>query len=235
MKTEFANRYAIYFAPALHSPWWAAGSHWLGRCAATGQSLKQPLISGIEANAFRRLTQEPRRYGWHATLKAPFELRPEHSVASLLQAVQDLAQDLPAFDLPPLQVSSEGDFMALRPAGDVSAIEATADACVTRLHGFAKPLSPADLARRRQSPLTPAQDQMLVQWGYPWVLDEFKFHLSLTGPLHQVTEAERQALTQAAQAHFETLPPCRFGHMALFVEPKKGADFQWLHSVALRA
>jgi hypothetical protein len=156
-------------------------------------------------------------------------------VASLLQAVQDLAQDLPAFDLPPLQVSSEGDFMALRPAGDVSAIEATAAACVTRLHGFAKPLSPADLARRRQSLLTPAQDQMLVQWGYPWVLDEFKFHLSLTGPLHQVTEAERQALTQAAQAHFETLPPCRFGHMALCVEPKKGADFQWLHSVALRA
>jgi hypothetical protein len=210
MKTEFAYRYAIYFVPALHSPWWAAGSHWLGRCAATGQSLKQPLMTGMEANAFRRLTQEPRRYGWHATLKAPFELRPEHSVASLLQAVQDLAQDLPAFDLPPLQVSSEGDFMALRPAGDASAIEATAAACVTRLHGFAKPLSPADLARRRQSPLTPAQDQMLVQWGYPWVLDEFKFHLSLTGPLHQVTEAERQALTQAAQAHFDNLAPCRF-------------------------
>jgi hypothetical protein len=153
----------------------------------------------------------------------------------LLQAVQDLAQDLPAFDLPPLQVSSEGDFMALRPASDASAIEATAAACVTRLHGFAKPLSPADLARRRQSPLTPAQDQMLVQWGYPWVLDEFKFHLSLTGPLHQVTEAERQALTQAAQAHFETLPPCRFEHMALCVEPEKGADFQWLRSAALRA
>jgi hypothetical protein len=154
-------------------------------------------------------------------------------VASLLQAVQDLAQDLPAFDLPPLKVSTEGGFMALRPVGDANAIQSTAAACVTRLHGYAKPLSPSDLARRRQSPLTPTQDHMLVQWGYPWVLEEFKFHLSLTGPLHKVSEAERQALTHAAQAHFESLAPCRFEHIALFVEPEKGADFQWLHSVAL--
>lgn len=233
MKTEFAYRYAIYFIPALHSPWWAAGSHWLGRCAATGQSLKQPLIAGMEPQQLRRITQEPRRYGWHATLKAPFELKPEHSVAALLQAVENLAQELPAFDLPLLQVSTEGGFMALRPAGDASAIEATAAACVTRLHDFAKPLSPDDLARRRQSPLTLTQEQLLVQWGYPWVLDEFQFHLSLTGPLHKLSDTECQALTQAAQAHFDSLTPCRFEHMAVFVEPEKGADFQWLHSVAL--
>lgn len=234
MTTEFAYRYAIYFIPALHSAWWAAGSHWLGRCAATGQSLKQPLLAGVEPQQLRLITQDPRRYGWHATLKAPFELRPEHSVASLLKAVEKLAQDLPAFDLPPLQVSTEGGFMALRPLRDASAIQTTATACVTRFHGFAKPLSPADLARRRQSPLTPAQDQLLVQWGYPWVQDEFKFHLSLTGPLHQVSDAQRQALKQAAQTHFETLTPCRFAHIAVFVEPEKGADFHWLQSMALR-
>jgi putative phosphonate metabolism protein len=234
MKTEFAYRYAIYFIPELHSEWWVAGCHWLGRCAATGQKLEQPLISGMDAQQFQLITQEPRRYGWHATLKAPFELCPDTSVASLLLAMHALAQELPAFELPPLQVSTEGGFLALRPVGDASAIQITAAACVTRLHGFAKPLSPADLARRRQTPMTQAQDQLLMQWGYPWVLDEYNFHLSLTGPLRHLSDVECQTLVQTAQVQFETLPNCRFTHIALFAEPVKGADFQWLQSVELR-
>ena len=234
MKPEFAYRYAIYFIPALHSPWWSAGCHWLGRCAATGQLLKQPHIAGVDAQQLRHWTSDPRRYGWHATLKAPFELHSDKSVSLLLRAMHALAQELPAFDLPPLQVSTEGGFLALRPVGHTPAIEDTAAACVTRLHDFAQPLNEADLARRRKAPLTAAQDHMLRQWGYPWVLDEFKFHLSLTGPLEGMTERERQALIQAAQTQFETLSPCRFAHIALFVEPQKGADFQWLESVELR-
>ena len=234
MKPEFAYRYAIYFIPALHSPWWAAGCHWLGRCAATGQLLKQPHIAEANAQQFRHYTADPRRYGWHATLKAPFELRPDKSVALLLRSMQELANELPAFEMPPLQVSTEGGFLALRPVGRTQAIVDTAAACVTRLHDFAQPLNEADLARRRKAPLTPDQDQMLVQWGYPWVLNEFKFHLSLTGPLAGMTEIERQALIHAARTQFETLEPCRFAHIALFVEPQKGADFQWLESVELR-
>jgi putative phosphonate metabolism protein len=240
MKTEttqsvqFAYRYAVYFIPALHSEWWAAGCHWLGRCAATGQPLQQPVVPGVAAAQFQSYTQEPRRYGWHATLKAPFELRPGASLASLRQAIQALALALPAFDLPALQVSTEGDFLALRPTRHDDALQATADACVTRLQHWAKPLGAAELARRRQNPLTPAQDQLLTQWGYPWVKDEFKFHLSLSGPLHGLSNAERLALVHAAQQRFETLPRCRFAHIALFVEPEQGADFQWLESVELR-
>ena len=237
MKTESAEstyRYAVYFIPALHSEWWAAGCHWLGRCAATGQPLQQPLIPGVTAAQFQRYTQEPRRYGWHATLKAPFELMPGESLASLREAMQALSLALPAFDLPALQVSTEGDFLALRPARHDDALQATADACVRRLHHWAKPLGAADLARRRQKPLTPAQDQLLTQWGYPWVLGEFQFHLSLSGSMQGLSEAERRSLVQAAQQRFETLPPCRFAHIALFAEPVKGADFQWLESVELR-
>ena len=235
MTTKSVYRYAIYFTPAMHSEWWTRGSHWLGRCAATGQSLKQPLIPGLSPSQFQHYTQEPRRYGWHATLKAPFQLMPGETPASLLAAMQLLAQELPPFDLPALKVSTSGGFLALRPTRPVNAIQATAAACVQQLHGFAKPLSPDDLARRRQSNLTPAQDQLLMQWAYPWVLDEFQFHLSLTGPTSSMTEGECQALVNAAQGHFETLPPCRFTHLALFVEPEKGADFQWLETVALNA
>lgn len=235
MNTESAYRYAVYYMPALHSAWWGAGSQWLGRCAATGQTLPQPHIDGLSSALFEQLTQEPRRYGWHATLKAPFELQSGESLSSLRAALQALASDLRAFDLPALQVSTEGGFLALRPITSHSKIQDTAAACVTRLHALAKPLGKAELARRRQATLTPAQDRLLQQWGYPWVLDEYKFHLSLTGPLQALRPHERHALVQAAHTQFDSLPAARFAHLALFVEPQKGADFQWIESVELSA
>lgn len=234
MNTESAYRYAIYYMPALHTAWWAAGSHWLGRCAVTGQTFAQPVIPDLSAERFEQLTLDPRRYGWHATLKAPFQLDTGHGLNNLRTALQNLATDLPAFEMPALQVSTVGGFLALRPVHHNARLHTTADACVTRLHPLVKPLGPDELARRRQAQLNPAQDRLLMQWAYPWVLEEFKFHLSLTGPIHALTADELEALVQAAQTHFEALPPARFEHLALFAEPHKGAEFQWVESVELR-
>jgi hypothetical protein len=50
----------------------------------------------------------------------------------------------------------------------------------------ALPLTEEELTRRRKAELTPEQDKLLVDWGYPWVLDEFNFHFSLTGSLDSV-------------------------------------------------
>lgn len=227
-------RCAVYFVPEIHSAWWQAGSTWLGRCAATGQPMTQPSVLGISQEAQWACTSDPRRYGWHATLKAPFKIRPGDNLRSVMSALRDLARTLPAFDLPPLQVSSAGDFLALRPVGDVSHINSTAAACVMGLHRFASPLSEADLARRRQASLTPEQDKLLMAWGYPYVLDAFEFHLSLTGRLDGMSHDERTAWQQAAQAYFEHLPVCRFDRLALFVEPERGADFQLFEHVELR-
>jgi hypothetical protein len=141
---------------------------------------------------------------------------------------------LPAFDLPPLRVSDQGGFLALRPVGGLAALNATAAACVQELHPLAQPLSDAELARRRLAPLTPEQDRLLVTWGYPWVLQHFQFHLSLTGSLGQCSPEVKAALLQAAQARFETLPVCRFGHIALFVEPELGADFELTDTMDLQ-
>ena len=234
MNTESAYRYAVYFMPALHTEWWTAGCHWLGRCAVTGRTLPQPGIPGFSSAQFQQLTQEPRRYGWHATLKAPFQLDRGHGLQNLRTAMLNLANELPAFEMPALQVSTDGGFLALRPAQRDPRLHAAADACVTRLHHLVKPLGLDELTRRRQAQLSPTQDRLLMQWAYPWVLEEFKFHLSLTGPLHALTADEREALWQAAQSHFETLPLARFEHLTLFAEPHKGADFQWVESMELK-
>jgi hypothetical protein len=234
---QAANPYrcAVYFVPEVHGDWWHAGSQWLGRCAASGVTYPPPVIDGVDATVFQACTADPRRYGWHATLKAPFRLAAGQSLLTVQSALRDLAHRLPAFDMPPLQVTRMGSFLALVPQGDLSQIQATAAACVTELHPLAEALSVADLARRRKTRLTPEQDRLLLAWGYPWVLDEFRFHMSLTGPLNDLSPDAQNAVQAAASAHFEVLPTCRFGHLALFVEPQAGASFELVDTMALSA
>jgi len=226
-----AHRYAVYFAPHPGSTGWLAGSHWLGRCAALLQPMQQLAIEGVAAQDLYRLTAAPRRYGWHATLKAPFALAPGVDWITLHQAVRAVAQSLAPFALPPLHVARIDDFLALVPApahAANAAIERVAAACVTQLQPLAAPLSDADLARRRCAALTPRQDELLQRWGYPFVLEEFRFHLSLTGHLQQVGRQTQARVQGAAQAFFADLPVLRMSSLALFAEPAAGADFMLL-------
>jgi len=148
-------------------------------------------------------------------------------------ALRELGNSLTAFDLPTMKVSTDEGFMALRPHDNNSDIQRIGAACVTGLHSFAAPLSESDLERRRMANLTPAQDHLLQVWGYPYVFDEFSFHLSLTGRLDSLSDDQLIKWHEAAQAHFGNLPVCRFDRLALFIEPERGADFQLFDQVLL--
>jgi putative phosphonate metabolism protein len=235
MTDTSAYRYAIYFAPLPDTPWWQAGSAWLGRCAATQVMLPQPVIAGVSGAELLALTAAPRRYGWHATLKAPFALKNGANVQTLREALQSLAQEMVGFDMPLLQAVCLDDFLALVPQGNCDALQAVAQACVTKLHPLAAPLSPAELQRRRKADLSPGQDALLVRWGYPYVMEHFRFHCSLTGSLHGVKAQQVHALQHAAQAWFGALPRCRFDSLALFAEPTPGADMVLVEHMRLRA
>ena len=233
--SKASNRYAIYYAPPTDSPWWQAGSQWLGRCAATGKPLNQPLVSGFSAEAFAALTAAPRRYGWHATLKAPFALASGVSLSQVCSALEDLAGALSSFDMPTLRVQRLDDFLALTPHAPTKILEGIARVCVEELAPLSASLSGADLERRRRAPLTDAQDALLVRWGYPYVMEEFRFHCSLTGSLKGLEFTQLQALQQAAEAIFHPLPLCRFDSLALFEEPAPDADFRLVQHFRMRA
>ena len=218
-------RYAVYFAPPADSPWWQAGSQWLGRCAAGGTLKPMPLINGISDDEFRQATAAPRRYGWHATLKAPFTLASGTTESELRAALQTIAASASTFEMPPMKVALLDDFLAIVPQPTSEAANTLAARCVMELQPLAGPLSSTELLRRRQARLTPAQDALLLRWGYPFVLDEFQLHCSLTGSLKHLNSQQVQNLQQAAQDWFANLPPCRFETLALFVEPTPGADF----------
>jgi Protein of unknown function (DUF1045) len=236
--TQSANqyRYAVYFTPRANTQWALAGSRWLGRCIFSGKVFEAPVVEGVTANEFKDAIQEPRRYGWHATLKAPFRLATNQQFASeaaLVDAMKDLVSSMQSFTLPPLRVGMMRNFVALRADGDQKRINAVARTCVTNLHYLVQGLDEQALVRRRKANLSPEQDRMLVQWGYPWVLEEFQFHLSLSGPVDGLNLETRAALLNAAQQHFAIEEDCRFDQISLFCERSPNAPFELIESFDL--
>lgn len=219
-------RYAIYFAADADAPLMQLGNTWLGRDPFTGSRLQQPPIPGLDAARFEDLTTSPRRYGFHGTLKAPFSLAKDTTEDALIAACTGFAKTVSPFDLKGLSVNQLGRFLALTPAQTEPDLEAFASLCVRQFEPFRAPLSAEDLDRRRQANLTPKQDAYVETWGYPYVFDEFRFHMTLSNKLE--SDEEASLLARTAETHFEavtaTTLTCR--HFGLYVEPERGAAFE---------
>lgn len=172
-------RYAVYVLPppgALAD----FGAAWLGWDIAAGQPAAHPDVTGVDVAA---LTATPRKYGLHATVKPPFRLRDGTTPEALSLALDAFCAARKAVPLDGLDLHRIGGFLALVPRGDIHALNALAADTVRELDAFRAPLTDADLIRRRATRLTPAQDALLMRWGYPYVMDEFRFHITLTGRL----------------------------------------------------
>lgn len=224
-------RYAIYYAPDPGSAWWRFGSHWLGRCAATGRQLPQPALDGVDAAMQRDLTAAPRRYGFHATVKPPFRLAQGASLDALLQALERFCARQCALRLPSLAVTELDDFLALTLPAKDARVDALAAACMRGLDRFRAAPGASELARRRQGALSAREDSLLARWGYPYVLDRYRFHLSLTGSLReappQVVAALRAAATEAAAEL--AAEPLHLDGLCIFEESSPGGDLRIVH------
>lgn len=219
-------RYAIYFAPEQGSPWWAFGAGWLGRDECRDVNMVQPALAQIAPEELREITAQPRRYGFHATLKAPFSLSGSHTLDDLKARMQALAATLKPLALGPMQTATLGDFVALVPARASDELMALAAACVTGLDDLRTPLSEADLARRRVETLDPREQALLRQYGYPYVLERFRFHLTLSGPVAPSMAQRVLQAVAAPVAQLNTTAPLVLDRLCLFVEPAPGQPFQ---------
>jgi hypothetical protein len=220
-------RHAAYFAPAQGHPLAERGAQWLGRCALTRRALPTPPHTGIPDTVFRQYTAAAARYGWHATMKAPFILQTGLGVPAIAQAFAAFARSQLAVALPPLELRNMGDYLALVPSGPSQALQDLAFACVGALHPLAEPLTAQQVAQRRSTPLSPQQDAMLLQWGYPFVGDQFQWHMTLTGSLQGLTPQAVQQLHTAASEWFGPLlnRPLMLDAISWFIEPHAGGDF----------
>ena len=228
-------RHAAYFAPALQSQAWELGSRWLGRCAHRLIPLEQPQFGHLGSEWFENLTRSPRLYGWHATLKAPFELKSNASLEELQMAFQLLAQKTVSAFHVPLKLVEMGDFLALvpsQPSPDLQLFEAH---CVRELHPLALPLSEAELKRRTGTGLTLRQTELLLEWAYPYVMDQFQFHMTLSGSLHNVDPNLKSDLKAAAQEWFAPLlvNGIDIDAVTWFSQDQQHGDFRWVERFEL--
>ena len=228
-------RYAIYFAPAPGSPWWEFGTHWLGRDECLDLSLTQPALAQITPAELFAATEQPRRYGFHATLKAPFALSGGHTQDDLMTRMHALAATLKPVALGPMQAAMLGDFVALLPVKVPDELMALASTCVTGLDDLRAPLSGTDLLRRRAEHFDAREQALLAQYGYPYVLERYRLHLTLSGPVAP-SMAERilqAAASQVAELNKKAL--LVLDRLCLFVEPSPGQPFKRLTDAELLA
>ncbi len=222
------TRYAIYYAPPTEAEWTKFATNWLGWDMESGHEVPHPTVEGID---IATVTEVPRKYGLHATMKPPFRLRPGQTVEMLAEACARLAETQPPVTMDGLEVARLGRFLALRPLRDEAPLNALAAACVRDLDSFRTPASQAELDRRRAGGLTAEQDGNLVQWGYPYVMGAFRFHITLSGKLDKATLAAVQAVLQSRLVPL--LPsPFRINDVALMGEAEDGR-FHLIHRYAL--
>jgi Protein of unknown function (DUF1045) len=188
-----APRYAVYFVPAADSDLHRFGSAVLQYDCYTGAPVAPPDECAADAEAWRQATEEPRRYGFHATLKAPFYLAPACSETQLVSAFQSFAAlGRKAAVIEP-EIRTLSGFTALVPAVPNPAVDAFAADCTTIFDAFRAPMSAQERARRLASGLNHNQIQNLDRWGYPYLFSDFRFHMTLTGriapDLHERTVA----------------------------------------------
>lgn len=221
------SRYALYYAPRPDEPLAAFARAWLGRDVETGKTAPRLRARGIAPERLTTITAEATRYGIHGTLKPPLELADGRTEAELLEAAAAFAAERRPVPFGALALKTIAGFLALTADRAASQLSRLASACVRDLDSFRAPPPPEELARRRAADLTARQEELLVDWGYPYVFDEFRFHLTLTTPLD---EPERSAVAGVLE---ELTDPARreprgVRDLVVFVEPEPGAAFRVL-------
>ena len=205
------DRYAIYFAPAENTDIWRFGINWLGRDPVSGAALPQPDVPGLLPEALAAATESPRNYGFHATLKPPFHLADGRSADELRAALGRFAAARAAFDAPPVSVQRIGRFQAFALTAPSDAMDRLAADCVTAFDAFRAPPSESELAKRRARGLSDRQERYLQDWGYPYVMEEFRFHMTMLGSTRD------EALHAAVTAYLTPLA-ARFAEEPLAVD-----------------
>jgi putative phosphonate metabolism protein len=224
-------RYAIYFAPGQASELNRFGAEMLGYDAYEGVDL--PFPRTVERPDWRDLTEDPRKYGFHATLKAPMPLAAGKTEAELAAACESFAGTHRPVPLIKPVVDSISGFIAVVPAEPSAELQRLAADCVIAFDSFRAPLTPEDRERRNPSKLTPRQCEYLDAWGYPYVMEEFRFHMTLTGRLETVRREEVLAMLRRCFSALD-LKTLQVDRIALFRQDNEASRFRIIGHWPLR-
>jgi len=216
-------RYAVYFAPEANTPLARFGRSWLGHDPETGEEIARETF-GLEPAMAEHAIATPSLYGLHGTLKPPFQFQEGRSVESLKARLAAMAHIACPVNLGRLAVTRLGNFLALQPEHSPKA-QWLAAHCMFAVEDFRAPMTCSEKKRRLQADLTRHQRLLLELYGYPYVLSEYRFHITLTGPLD---DAEHEIVGPAlvkALGHI-TAETVHIKSICLFVQRAAGERFR---------
>lgn len=221
------RRYGLYVVP--EGAFYRSGAAWLGWDSVTGSRAVHPEIDGLP-RPVSEITATPRNYGFHGTIKPPFRLADGMTERALRDAVAALCTSLAPVEIPALQLRRLGGFVAIVPVEASNALSHLAAEAVKGIDIFRSQPDQAELTRRRKAGLTERQEALLDKWGYPYVMDEFRFHLTLTGKLG----SEAGTVAETLRPYFTPLlpNPFRIDSLCLVGEDETGM-FHMLHRYTL--
>ncbi|MEX6505976.1 DUF1045 domain-containing protein [Jiella sp. M17.18] len=216
-------RVAIYFTPPAGAELTRRAGEWLGRSAFDGEATREPEI------ALDALTSEPARYGFHATMKAPFRLAEAADLEELDARLAAFCASRDPVTIANLKVAQLGPFFAFVPETAPPALGELEEAVVRAFEPLRAALTEEEYQRRHPERLSEKERENLKTWGYPHVFDAFRFHMTLTGPV--APERQDEARERIAE-HFGNLDgqPLTIDQLAIFLEPERGAPFR-VHSL----
>ena len=224
-------RYAIYYVPAADMALYRFGAAAIGYDAYRGVDC--PYLDGADVTAWPALVREPRVYGFHATMKPPMRLKDGFGESDLVAAFEKFAAHHGPVDAGHLVVRELGSFIALVPEAPCAPLNTLAGDCVTAFDEFRARMTEQELVRRLTPALSERQVEHLYRWGYPYVFEDFRFHMTLTGSL---PVQKRNAALKFLYAHFEQMsqtPRLVADRLVISKQPQPGAPFIVLHQAAL--
>ena len=224
-------RYAIYYADAPGSAFDRFGASLLGYDAYSGEDL--PFPNDVPPD-WRDLTQDPRKYGFHATLKAPMALAAGRTEAQIFAACELFADAARPVPLIRPAVDSISGFIAVVPSHPSAELERLAADCTRAFEFFRAPMTPEDRTRRNPAKLTARQREYLDRWGYPYVMEEFRFHMTLTGRMPAERRDDVLAMLRSRFATID-LATIEIGRIALFRQNDAVSRFNIIGHWPLRA
>ncbi|MEO1323827.1 MAG: DUF1045 domain-containing protein [Pseudomonadota bacterium] len=227
-------RYAIYYAPSDETLLWKTGSEWLGRDAYSGNRVERREFPGTKDEDIDRLTSSASHYGFHATMKAPFVLKEGSTEDQLLKYLKSFSRKQSSFEAK-LSVRPLGQFLALRLVSGVEQMRLLHEDCVKKFDKFRAPLTMEDIERRRKANLSPDQDARMLEWGYPYIFDDFRWHMTLSNRI--LSDSTRDKVLGQLQDLFKDVvsKPIRIDGVAVYRQVDRNAPFNIIGRAAFPA
>lgn len=214
-------RLAIYFTPRPDSEITRCATKWLGRDVFSANYLGQQPPAKMSVARFKELTSSPFHYGFHGTIKPPFRLTPNSSIEQVAARLRDFAKKEEPFILPDLHPCIMGRFLCLQPSKPCPQLYQLAEKTVRQFDDLRLMPGADELLKRRRSGLSLRQESILQRWGYPYLMEEFRFHLTLSDKIDD--DNEREILCAHAKTVFtpRTCEKVMFDGLALFIEQNR--------------